>query len=440
MRAIVGFSARPLEGNQRNCRELGLRGFGSSVGWKTTVKILVLTPTFLPAVGGAEVGLYEIYQRLGMRHQVRLLTPFLRGHTREMEHRSFSFEVFRFDDYVNFCKLKGHRALKGLIPPFSLTFVEQARQQVDQFSPDVVNVHYGVPTGLAALWIQKKRGVPVVVSLVGRDVPGYRLPWAWKYYVRWILGGVSSVVYISPYCHRALFGHDEVGGKHHVIPYGVNLSRFSQPNDPSELRADLGIKPDEPVLFSLQRLAKLKRVDIVIRSMEWILKEVPSAVLVIGGSGTERKALEELAGRIAPERILFRGFIPDDQVPLYFALADLFVFHSLYETFGVVLVEALASGTPIVSVRCGAIPDLVKNDSEGIIVEPESPIEMANAVVRLLRQRGRREEMSRNCWKKALAYDWDEIATQYEEVLASAVSYSDSSDMSRRSGKQWTRG
>lgn len=145
------------------------------------MRILILTPTFLPALGGAELVVFQICRRLACNHSVLILTPYLskkileNNSSTDYDHL-INFNVERYKDKYSFMKLRGHQVTSGLIPPFSLSAVSATRQAVRSFKPDVLNVHYVMPTGLAGLYTQIALKIPTVITYNGRDVPGPGVP------------------------------------------------------------------------------------------------------------------------------------------------------------------------------------------------------------------------------------------------------------------------
>jgi len=160
--------------------------------------------------------------------------------------------------------------------------------------------------------------------------------------------------------------------------------------------------------------------------MGYVAGEMNDVVLIVGGEGPEEARLRELSTRIGvSDRVIFAGFIPQEELPHYYSLADLFVFHSLYETFGIALAQALASGTPVVSVNCTAIPELVEDGVNGVLVPPNGPRQLAAGIVHLLEDTALRETYGKRAREKALAkFNWDTIAQHYEKVLQDAISAS----------------
>ena len=385
------------------------------------MRILVLTPTFLPVVGGAEILLLEVFRRLARRHDVLLVTADKPGDATDKDNL-VNFPVIRYKDRWTPMRFRGHRMTGGFIPPFSLSAVAAVSKAITAFKPDVLNAHYMVHTGLAAVAGAKRHGVPMVLTFPGRDVPGPGTPWFWKYYCRWTASQADDVTYITDFCRRAIYDGKSTNGGHIIEP-GVDLEAFRPGLDGSDIRNKLGLSPDAPVLFAMQRLSNEKRVDIVIESFAFVLKKHPEARLVIGGTGPALQGLQSLTHQLGvADTVLFTGYIPDEDLPRYYAMADIFVFHSAYETFGIVLAEAMAASKPIVSVNHTAIPDVVSDRNTGVLVPPFDPAAMAKAVEDLIDDAPERARLGANgrLWvEENLA--WEKIAARYEEVFEAVI-------------------
>lgn len=386
------------------------------------MRILVLTPTFFPIMGGAELGIHEICRRLAENHAVRILTPVpsdrlagAYGSEGEVPQPA-RYEVLRFADRINLKNAPGQNLLRGIVPPFSFSMANQALRQARAFRPDAVLAFYALPSGLAAAGIRRKLGIPVLLSLIGRDVPGPGIPPGWERHVRRVMRAADRTVFISEYCRRALGAAPGAGDE--VIPFGVDSDRFVVPGGGGAVRDQLAIPPGARVLLAVQRLDPWKRVDVLIRAQALILKEA-DAWLVIGGKGPETGRLRALADELGVSaRVRFAGYIPDRELPRYHAMADLFVFHSTYETFCLSLLQAMAAGNPIASVRSTAIPELVRHGENGLLVEPGDAAGLARSVLELLADSGMRERFSRESRRRARSgYDWGHVARRYEAAL-----------------------
>jgi phosphatidylinositol alpha-1,6-mannosyltransferase len=384
------------------------------------MRVLVLTPTFLPMVGGAEILLLEVYRRLAERHEICLLTVDKGLPPSDLDHL-INFPVTRFRDRFSSMNYRGHRVTGGFVPPFSLSAVAAVRDLIPGFRPDVVNTHYVAHTGLATVVAQRNYGIPSVLTFSGRDVPGPRTPWFWKYYDRWVAGSVAKVTLISEYCRRAIFGPTATVGT--IIPAGVDLARFKPELGGSHIRERLGISVCSPVILAVQRLAPEKRVDVLVRCMPRVLRKHPSAVLVIGGKGPAMPLLDQLVQQLDLEgSVRLAGYIAYPDLPGFYAMADAYAFHSTYETFGIVIAQAMASGKPVVSVRSTAIPEVVQDGYTGLLAEPLDPADLADKIVYLLDSPVRMREFGRNGRRWAEEhFDWDDIADQYERELMEAA-------------------
>ena len=390
------------------------------------MRILVLTPTFLPAIGGAELVILQVYRRLARKHSVLVLTPKLSqtliNHTSSNEYdHLINFNVKHYTDRFTFMKIRGHKVTRGLIPPFSLSAAFAVGQEIKDFKPDVLNVHYVMPTGLAGFYAQKVYQVPTVVTFTGRDVPGPDVPFFWKYWHRLIGLNCTSMTFVSGYCRDAIFGRDF--NKGNIIHNGVENFVEASKDQKEALRSKLQLVNGEKVLFALQRLDYLKRIDVLIRSMSQIIKSKPNTRLIIGGKGPDLQRLKKLSKKHdVSDHVYFTGYIPDKDLPIYFSIADLFLFHSTYETFGIVLAEAMKYDKAIVSVNNTAIKEVVDNGETGILVPTLDHEKFSSAVIDLLNDNHRRLNMGKMGRSKVLkCFQWEKIAAQYEKIFERCI-------------------
>jgi len=386
------------------------------------VRILVLTPTFLPVVGGAELVVLEVYRRLARRHEVRLLTPVLSPALRREQGATdydalVNFPVERYDDRVTLMRVRGHRFTAGALPPFSLSAVAAVRRAVAAARPDVLNVHYAMPTGLAGVVAERALGVPTVLTLNGRDVPGPGVPALWRWWQRALLALVSDATYVSEYCRDAIYGTGRARGE--VIANGVEIP--PPPGDGAAVRAALDVPDGDCLVFALQRLGAEKRVDVLLHALRRCLDHGTAATLVVGGTGPEAPALRALAAELGIDKhVRFAGYIPRATLGGYFDACDVFAFHSTYETFGLVVAQAMSYGRAVVTVRSTALPEVVGD--AGVLVPPGDPVALGDAIAALAQDPMRRRTLGELGRRRAAAhFAWDRVAEGYERVLARAT-------------------
>lgn len=208
-----------------------------------------------------------------------------------------------------------------------------------------------------------------------------------------------------------------------VIPTGVRLERFQQ-RRAGWLRSTWGIPSDAKVCLFVGRLTREKNLDFLLRAFAMVKAIISEAVLVIVAGGPLEQELKQLAvdlGLGLDRDVVFTGRLGyDDVVDAYFD-ADLFTFASVTETQGLVLVEAMAAGLPVVAVRAFGVSDMVEDGKSGVLVEPDLE-QFALQVVGLLRDDSRRAAMAPVARARAESLSSRATAArlehEYREVLA----------------------
>jgi glycosyltransferase involved in cell wall biosynthesis len=142
--------------------------------------------------------------------------------------------------------------------------------------------------------------------------------------------------------------------------------------------------------------------------------------LVVVGSGSEGQPLRNLTADLGlQDHVEFTGYISDQDLPAYLASSDIFVFHSLSETFGIVFAQAMAAGLPIVAARTSCVPDVVLDDN-GLLFDPFDISGFADSVEAFMDSEARRQLVSgRNRIRAQTEFDWNRIAERYEHLLLS---------------------
>ena len=383
------------------------------------MRILVITPGFLPSIGGAEIGVHEIFSRIGSRHNVLIMTPQLRNRAPVDGFDYKNYTVYRYRNFLDFGRLRGNRITFGVIPPFSVGTFFAVRRLIPNFQPNVINIHYAAYSGLAAIWSQKVCNIPVVLSLIGRDaIPGPEVPMLWPRYSKLIATQVSHTIFISNYCESFYRGSHF---PHSVIPYGTDTNKIT-PRSPDEIILKrLEISRDTSVLFSLQRLNTIKRIDFTIRSFFKLIREgFEDVLLLIGGIGPEESKLKELVSNLGiKHRVKFLGFIPEDLIADYFSITDIFISSSIFETFGIVLVQAMAAGLPVIATQNSAIPEIVEHGVTGLLSPPYDEELFAKNIATLLTDHDLKKNIGKTARQRAMKfYDWNLIVEKYEGILS----------------------
>lgn len=201
------------------------------------------------------------------------------------------------------------------------------------------------------------------------------------------------------------------------IPNGLNIEKFDLSYTKSECREKLRLPKDKKIILFVGSFSQIKAPDILIKAMKIILDKIPDAYLVIAGEGPMMKELIELAKKLTIESsILFPGYIYEEKYK-YYKSADLFVLTSRHESFGNVLLEASASGLPIVASDIKSIRVIVHDTYNGLFAQIGDEIDFARKIVYLLENDDVRQEMGENARKISQSFSWDASTLDLEEIF-----------------------
>jgi phosphatidylinositol alpha-mannosyltransferase len=205
-----------------------------------------------------------------------------------------------------------------------------------------------------------------------------------------------------------------------VIPNGIDFPRFYTRAAPMPQLAD-----NRPTVLFVGRLEKRKGLKFLLRAWPKVLERQPDARLVVVGRGRPLEGYKRFAARQgwSVDDVVFAGYVPGEDLPRYYQSCDVFCAPNTgQESFGIVLLEAMAAGAPIVASDIPGYHDVLSDGVEGLLVEPRNPGAVADGLLRLLGNPELRASMRRAGQDKARQYDWPHVATQvldyYFEVLA----------------------
>ena len=200
-----------------------------------------------------------------------------------------------------------------------------------------------------------------------------------------------------------------------AIPNGINLSEFK-----SSSKLSLKLKGSFNLLFP-GGARWLKGGDLLILALAKVRQEIPDIHLYIANDVPKNHLLRRMVNDLGlAQNVTFVGFLPNEEFRRLLNSVDLLALPSRIETSPVVLVEAMASGKPIVAGNTGGIPEVVKNGRNGILVKPNEN-EIANAILRLYNNEDLRKEISKNNVQDAERLDWDNIVDQYRDLYRSLL-------------------
>ena len=372
------------------------------------MRIALFTETFLPKVDGIVTRLKHTVEHLQRQgHQVLVFSP--DGGISEYK----GAIVYG----VSGRPLPWYPELKMAFPGPAL------RRELNRFKPDLIHVVNPAILGLGGIYYAKKLNIPLVASY------HTHLP---KYLEYYGLGKLEGLLWFllrqahnrarlnlctSSAMVQTLTDH----GIHHTDLWqrGVDTETFHPSLESREMRSRLTQgHPENPLLLYVGRLGAEKEIH----RIKPILESIPNARLALVGDGPNRENLEKY---FAGTNTNFVGYLAGKELGSAYASADAFIFPSRTETLGLVLLEAMAAGCPVVAANSGGIPDIVTSGKNGYLFDPEDELSAIAATQKILVNPQHRSQLRQNAREESERWNWSAATQQlvcyYESILDKSV-------------------
>ena len=387
------------------------------------MRIAYICQSYPPMISGASLVVQRLAEGMAVRgHVVLVMTASEKGEAYTEEF--YNLKVRRLRAFQNPLRVD---------QSFSLWDRNRISAEFKEFKPQILHLHDPLSLGMAGLVTAHRLQIPVALTLhqVPRFVSAY-LPnvpalqntvesGLWSY-GRWFLQQCEKVIVPSHAIAEEIHSHDIQ--RPDVISNGIDLHAFNpDPPEPGEretLCLKYGLDPDLPVVLHVGRLDVDKQVNLVIRAAAQAINQVGAQILIIG-DGRQREELIELCANLGIGKIChFPGFVETNgDLPGLYRLAAVFVTASEIETQGLVILEAMASGLPVVAVKATSIPELVQEDVNGYLSQPGEVEQMSAHVLRILVSPDRAKEMGRVSRVLAQEHSIDRSMDKHEVLYQS---------------------
>ncbi|NOZ04290.1 MAG: glycosyltransferase [FCB group bacterium] len=391
---------------------------------KSPLRVAMFTNNYLPFIGGVPLSIDRLHRGLVQQGAVvKIFAPTYPQPWADPEDGS----VFR-------CPVLFYTRLDHF--PVVNIFSRKIDRAFKTFGCDLVHVHQPFWVGKKGIRLARKYGIPVVFTYHTRlerythyiPLPGTALKNLAAHFLIKRFANKCNAIITPTSSTEEYLRNLGVSALIETIPTGINLADYTHwtPEQIQDLRCQYAA-PGERLLISVSRMAKEKNIDFLIDGLAKVKNRtnIPFKCLLVG-DGPERERLEEkVAGLGIADRVIFTGNMTPREVVRWYLAADFFVFASTSETQGMVLLEAMAGGCPVVAVRASGVYDVVKDGYNGFKV-PESTESWADAVAKLLGDSRQLATMSENSRAFAVNYSMEKITTKvlrlYRRVVILAQS------------------
>ena len=383
------------------------------------LRVCFITKMYPPRTGGGATYAYELANALGeLGHQVDVYTQAVPG------------EAHTHATHPNVTVTRITKA-RPLVVFSTLYFSIACRLRIDFDEYDVIHGTL-MPASTVALgpWFLRSIDAPLVLTSHGtsfdeaRSVhPQSPADYLFRYVfhpINVVMDAVSGrfadhIIAVSEHTREQLrdrYRFEE--SRLTTIPPGIDSDRFRPVADRHP-----EVDPTHESILVLSRLDPRKGIDHAVRAFARL--DRPNAELLIAGTGRLEPVLRELADDLGVgDRVRFLGFVPDEELPSLYSSVDLFVLPSEYEGFGIVFVEAMACGTPVIGTDVGGIPTAVDDGATGYLVSRGDVQGLADRMAELLADEETYRAMETGARDWAVEHDWTAIAEEVSRVYATA--------------------
>ena len=337
-------------------------------------------------------------------------------------HGDCEADVMDLGSHVRLVHLDGGplEANTGMLYSHLPSFLEELCRFADKECIDyqVVHSHYWL-SGWVGREVAQHWNVPHAITfhtlaeIKMRARAGERESYARSRVEKELMASAQLIIASSHHEKEAMVQlYDAPGDRIEVVPCGVDLSLF-RPLDIEESRKKLGLNGEKVIVY-VGRIEPIKGLELLLRSTAIMEVQDSLKVLVVGSDmarEAEVKRLKELAEVLGVKDIMeFVGIVDQKLLPLYYNAADVCVVPSYYESFGLVALEALACGTPVVASRVGGLPTVVEHGRTGYLLPWRCPEPFADSLEMILSSKGLQKSMSLAARKRAEGMGWGTVA------------------------------
>jgi len=367
------------------------------------MKIALVTPYLYPYPGGVTEHVFHLdrcFRALG--HEVKIIAPC------DETQKDLQDNVIRIEGSIVELPFSGSVSRVTLSPRIYRPV--KRLLQAEQF--DVIHLHEPLMPVLPLIVLRHSKTINVGTFHAYRESRHLAME-TMQPFLQPFMNKLDAKICVSE-ASRDLIGR-YFPGEYTIIPNGIDVQQFGDPRVPLLDRFNDG----RPNILFVGRLEKRKGFRYLLEAYTRIVQEVPNVRLIVAGA--YEKEDKEPFVRYAYEHHLtsvrFVGRVSTEELPSYYRTCDVFCAPSTgFESFGIVLLEAMAAGKPIVATNIAGYRSVLEDGQEGLLVEPENETSLAEAIVRLLRNPVLRHQMGEQGRRKAARYDWPIVARQVLQV------------------------
>ncbi len=344
--------------------------------------------------------------------RIKVITPHNRGLKRIENYGSIEIERFRYAyDNNEILAYKGNMHEIVLSNPFNIILlfnfikycIRSVQKNISNF--DLIHLHWWIPFGIPISFITNRYKKPLIITLHGTDVRLIKKYKILHYPIRWLSKRVKAFFVVSNYIKNVI---EEIGvsnDKIYVLPMPVENELFFPKKHLNKNK----------VVLTVARFTKQKRIEDIIEIANNIKND--KIIFHIVGDGPEKEKIEDLIDKYQLQNVVIIPPMDRKQIAKKIGKSDIFILLSKDEGFGMVVIESMLSGVPVILSNSGGFKDIVNNNINGILVEHGDINQSILSIEKLIKNSTFRNKIVKNALKDAKKYRRDNIAKQFIEII-----------------------
>ncbi|APH68978.1 N-acetyl-alpha-D-glucosaminyl L-malate synthase BshA [Bacillus spizizenii] len=371
------------------------------------MKKLKIGITCYPSVGGSGIIATELGKQLAEKgHEIHFITS------------SIPFRLNTYHPNIHFHEVEVNQYAVFKYPPYDLTLASKIAEVAERENLDIIHAHYALPHAVCAYLAKQmlKRNIGIVTTLHGTDITVLGYDPSLKDLIRFAIEASDRVTAVSSALAAETYDLIKPEKKIETI-YNFIDERVYLKKNTAAIKEKHGILPDEKVVIHVSNFRKVKRVQDVIRVFRNIAGKTKAKLLLVG-DGPEKSTACELVRKYGLEnQVLMLG--NQDRVEELYSISDIKLLLSEKESFGLVLLEAMACGVPCIGTNIGGIPEVIKNNVSGFLVDVGDVAAATDRAMSILED----EQLSKRFTEAAMEmlkneFSSQKIVSQYEQIYA----------------------
>lgn len=368
---------------------------------------LKIAITCYPSVGGSGIIATELGKQLAEKgHEIHFITS------------SIPFRLNTYHPNIHFHEVEVNQYAVFKYPPYDLTLASKIAEVAERENLDIIHAHYALPHAVCAYLAKQmlKRNIGIVTTLHGTDITVLGYDPSLKDLIRFAIESSDRVTAVSSALAAETYDLIKPEKKIETI-YNFIDERVYLKKNTAAIKEKHGILPNEKVVIHVSNFRKVKRVQDVIRVFRNIAGKTKAKLLLVGDGPEKSTACELIRKYGLEDQVLMLG--NQDRVEELYSISDLKLLLSEKESFGLVLLEAMACGVPCIGTNIGGIPEVIKNNVSGFVVDVGDVAAATARAMSILED----EQLSNRFTKAAIEmleneFSSKKIVSQYEQIYA----------------------